>query len=180
MTAKEFKIRVLPISNKLLRFAVQMLKNEEEAKDLVQDVFLKLWQKRDELEKLDNIEWYAMRMVRNACLDYIRLNRSVSIEKKGLRLPAEGTVSPSDDLELSETAQLVRKLIRDLPELQGRIMWLRDIEQYDYDEIAEMTDLNANAIRVNLSRARKKVRDELLKHQNYGLEGNQHIAAEVF
>lgn len=180
MTAKDFKIQVLPVSNKLLRFAIQFLKDEEQAKDVVQDVFLKLWQKRDELEKIDSIEAFAMRMVRNRCLDIIRLNRSVPVEDTKIRHLHEEKTDPDLQMDLSETAQLVRNVITTLPELQKQVMWLRDIEQLEYEEIAEITEMEINTIRVNLSRARKKVRDELLKHQNYGIERGKNTVATIF
>jgi RNA polymerase sigma-70 factor (ECF subfamily) len=66
-----------------------------------------------------------------------------------------------------------------LPELQRTIIQLRDIEQLEYEEIAEATDMNVNTIRVNLSRARKKVRDEILKIQNYGITENKNIAEPI-
>lgn len=180
MTAKDFKNNILPISNKLLRFAIQYLKEEEQAKDVVQDVFLRLWQKRDELSNVENIEAFAMRMVRNRCLDLIRMNRSVPVEENKLRVLREEKSDPDREMDLSETAQLVKKAISNLPEIQQRVMWLRDIEQLEFDEIAKLTDIEVNALRVNLSRARKKVRDELIKHQNYGTEGRKNIAAEIF
>ncbi len=179
MTAKDFKTYVLPVNNKLLRFAIQFLKDDEQAKDVVQDVFLKLWQKRDELAKVDNIEAFAMRMVRNRCLDMIRMNRSFPVEDDKLRHSNEQKSDPDREMDLSETALLVRNVIRTLPEIQRQVMWLRDIEQMDYKEIAGITELEINALRVNLSRARKKVRDELLKHQNYGIERGENTAAKV-
>ncbi len=179
MLAKDFKTDVLPISNKLMRFALQILQNEEEAKDVLQDVFLKLWQKRDELSAIENLEAFAMRMMRNRCLDMIRARRTVSMEvvRKG-NLPDEESYD-SDHLEFADSASLVKRIIADLPNLQRTVIHLRDIEQLDYEEIAAATEMNVNAIRVNLSRARKKVRDEILKIQNYGITENKHIAAKV-
>ncbi|HBL78001.1 MAG: hypothetical protein A2W90_01155 [Bacteroidetes bacterium GWF2_42_66] len=180
MTAKDFKIHILPVSNKLLRFAIQFLKDDEQAKDVVQDVFLKLWQKREELAKVENVEAFAMRMVRNRCLDMIRLNRSVPVEDDKIRRLNDGKSDPDREMDLSETALLVRNAIEKLPEVQRQVMWLRDIEQMEYEEIAGITEMEINALRVNLSRARKKVRDELLKHQNYGIERGENTAAKVF
>lgn len=179
MTAKDFKIQVLPLSNKLLRFAIQFLKDEEQAKDVVQDVFLKLWQKREELAKVENIEAFAMRMTRNRCLDMIRSNRSVPVEDTKIRHLSEERLDPDREMDLSEAAQLVRNVIGTLPELQRQVIWLRDIEQLDYEEIVGITEIEVNALRVNLSRARKKVRDELLKHQNYGIERGENTAAKI-
>jgi RNA polymerase sigma-70 factor (family 1) len=163
MVARDFKTRVLPVSKKLLRFATHFLKDEDEARDVVQDVFLKLWQKRDSLNEIENIEAFAMRMTRNRCLDIVRANRVVPIDAETDRKMKEETVDVHEQVELSESAMQIRKLINELPDLQRTVMLLRDIEQLEYEEIAERTDLKVNAIRVNLSRARKKVRDEFLK-----------------
>jgi RNA polymerase sigma-70 factor (family 1) len=179
MLARNFKTDVLPIHNKLLRFALQILQNEEEAKDVLQDIFLKLWQKRDELGKVENLEAFAIRMTRNRCLDLIRSRRTISLEvvKKINRAVEDST--DTDYLENTETAGLVKRIIAELPDLQRTIIHLRDIEQLEYEEIAEATGMNVNAIRVNLSRARKKVRDEILKIQNYGITENSNIASKV-
>jgi RNA polymerase sigma-70 factor (ECF subfamily) len=176
MLARDFKTDVLPIHNKLLRFALQILQNEEEAKDVLQDIFLKLWQKRDELGKVENLEAFAIRMTRNRCLDLIRTRRTVSMElvKKNNRMEEDS--SDTDYLENTEMAALVKRIISELPDLQRTVIHLRDIEQLEYEEIAEATELNVNAIRVNLSRARKKVRDEILKIQNYGITENTYSA----
>jgi len=163
MVARDFKTRVLPVSKKLLRFATHFLKDEDDARDVVQDVFLKLWQKRDSLNEIENIEAFAMRMTRNRCLDIVRANRVVPIDAETDRKMKEETVDVHEQVELSESAMQIRKLINELPDLQRTVMLLRDIEQLEYEEIAERTDLKVNAIRVNLSRARKKVRDEFLK-----------------
>jgi len=179
MLARDFKTDVLPISNKLLQFALQILQNEEEAKDVLQDIFLKLWQKRDELSKVENLEAFAIRMIRNRCLDVIRSRRTVSMEVvKKTRFPDEN-YSDTDQLESADTASLVKRIIAGLPDLQRTIIQLRDIEQLEYEEIAEITELNVNAIRVNLSRARKKVRDEILKIHNYGITENKNTASKV-
>ena len=179
MLARDFKTEVLPISNKLLRFANQILQDEEEAKDVLQDVFLKLWQKRDELEKVENLEAFAYRMTRNRCLDLIRSRRTISIEtmKKG-KFPDEES-SDTDYLDLTNSVDRIKRIIADLPDLQRTIIHLRDIDQLEFEEIAEATQMNVNAIRVNLSRARKKVRDEILKIQNYGITENTYTASKV-
>lgn len=180
MLARDFKTDVLPISNKLLRFAFQILQNEEEAKDVLQDIFLKLWQKRDELGKVENIEAFAMRMTRNRCLDVIKARRTVSVELvKKHQLHDEESLE-SDYLENADSVGLIKRIIAELPDLQRTIIHLRDIEQLEYEEIEEATGINVNAIRVNLSRARKKVRDEILKIQNYGITENKQFAAKVF
>ncbi|MFV0268332.1 MAG: RNA polymerase sigma factor [Draconibacterium sp.] len=154
---------VLPVSKKLLRFATHFLKDEDLARDVVQDVFLKLWQKRGTLCEIKNIEAFAMRMTRNHCIDIARANRVVPIDADTDQKLKEETVDVHSKVELSESAEQIRRLIDRLPGLQRKVMYLRDIEELSYDEIADTTGLQVNAIRVNLSRARKKVRDEFLK-----------------
>lgn len=168
MVASDFKIKVLPVSKKLFRSALLILRNEEEARDVVQDVFLKLWQKRGELELVDNVEAFAMRMTRNRCIDVMRANRYVSIDREAGRMLKEEPDDITPDMEVSETAGRIKKLIEELPETQRQVMQLRDIEQLEYEEIAGITGLQVNAIRVNLSRARKRVRDEFLKMNSDG------------
>lgn len=163
MVARDFKTSVLPVSKKLLRFATHFLKDEDLARDVVQDVFLKLWQKREMLAEIENMEAFAMRMTRNHCIDIVRANRVVPIDADTDRKLKEETVDVHSKVELSESAGQIRRLIDRLPDLQRNVMHMRDIEQLSYDEIADITGLQVNAIRVNLSRARKKVRDEFLK-----------------
>lgn len=179
MIARDFKTNILPVSKKLLRFAVHFLKDEDDAKDVVQDVFLKLWQKRDELEKIENVEAFAMRMTRNRCLDVLRANKTIGINAETDRKMKEETVDVHKQVEFTEAANQIKKLINQLPDLQRTVMYLRDIEQLSYEEIAETTELQLNAIRVNLSRARKKVRDEFLKPNEDGNQRNSKITAEI-
>jgi len=145
----------------------------------VQDVFLKLWQKRDELEKIENVEAYAMQMTRNRCLDVIRANKTIPINAETDRKLKEESVDVHLQIEFSESANQIKKLIDRLPDLQRTVMYMRDIEQLSYDEIAETTELQINAIRVNLSRARKKVRDEFLKLNHNGNQQNRKVTSEL-
>jgi RNA polymerase sigma factor (sigma-70 family) len=179
MLACEFKTYVLPLSSKLLRIAFQIIQNEEEAKDVLQDVFLKLWQKRNELNKVQNIEAFAVSLTRNRCLDVMRKRKAITIRNlKKDNIPYERGIE-TDNLEHTDSAGLVKRIIAGLPELQRTIIHLRDIELLEFEEIADIMKMEINAIRVNLSRARKKVRDEILKIQNYGIAENQHIAEKI-
>lgn len=180
MVTKDFKTRVLPISNKLHRFCTHFLKDEEIAKDVVQDLFLKLWQKREGLSEIENIEAFAMRMARNKCVDVIRANKTTSIEGETSRRLEEESIDVHSKFELSESAQRIKNLIKKLPDVQRLVMQLRDLEHYSYEEIAEASGLKVNAIRVNLSRARKKVRDEFIKLDNNESRQGKTITATLF
>lgn len=180
MVASDFKKKVLPVSRKILRYAGYMLNSEDESRDIVQDVFLKLWQKREELDKIENIEAYALRMTHNRCLDIIKSNRHLSIEKETGTKLKEADSDISLELELNESAAIIKKLIKRLPQVQRIVMELRDIDQMSYEEISNITNLSLNTIRVNLSRARKRVRDEFLKINSDGKDRGKTIAAALF
>jgi RNA polymerase sigma-70 factor (ECF subfamily) len=180
MQTIDFKTKVLPMSGRMMRFADQFLKDGDEAKDVVQDIFLKLWQMRDDLSKIDNLDAFAMKMIRNRCLDLIRARRVVSIDEGTERKLNRELVEERDELELTDTAGRIRALIGRLPEQQQAVMYMRDIENQEYDEIAMVTGMNTNAIRVNLSRARKKVREELVKIWENENERSKNIVAKIF
>jgi RNA polymerase sigma-70 factor (ECF subfamily) len=160
MNLEEFKIQVIPLKNKLYRFAKRFLANAEEAEDMVQEVFIKLWNRRDKLDEYRSVEAIAMVTTRNLCFD--KLKRRKINEEKIKNLKDEMTESQLDQkTDLSDIIHKIYQIIQTLPEQQRSIIQLRDIEGYDFKEIAELLDMNENAVRVNLSRARKKIRESL-------------------
>ena len=171
MTTEEFKSEVLPIKNKLYRFALRILGDREEAQDIVQEIFVRLWSKRDKLREYRSLEAFAMTMTRNLCLDKIK---SPSSRKETFDESTAMTDSrnPYTSTELSDTMKMVRMAMQALPEQQRMVIHLRDIEGCDFDEIAEVTGMSLNNVRVNLSRARKKIRDTLIKIHNYEFSKN--------
>jgi RNA polymerase sigma factor (sigma-70 family) len=132
MVTSDFKKKVLPVSRKLLRYAVHMLNNEDKGRDIVQDVFLKLWYKRAELDNIENIEAYAMKMTHNRCLDIIKSNRMVSIEQEPCIQLKTDDSDIALKLELSESAVIIKNLVKKLPEIQRTVMELRDIDQHRF------------------------------------------------
>jgi RNA polymerase sigma factor (sigma-70 family) len=171
MNPEEFKIQVLPLKHKLFRLSLRMLGDREEAEDSVQDAMIKLWTRREDLKNYSSIEAFAMTMTKNICLDRIR-SKSFQAERLTDRQASLLQHDPGDVVEMNDYAGFVRRIIEDLPEQQKAIMHMRDIEGLEYERIAEVLDLNINAIRVNLSRARKRVRDMILKIQGYELARN--------
>jgi RNA polymerase sigma-70 factor, ECF subfamily len=166
MDIEEFKREVLPVKNKLYRFALRMLNSTVEAEDIVQDVFLKLWSAKDKLDEYRSIEAFAVVMTRNLCLDRLK-----SPKRKTNEI-IEPDIKFSDNtadkkLEMKESVTYIKKIIDQLPLLQRTIIHLRDIEGYEFEEITQVTKLSLNAVRVNLSRARKTVREELVKNRSY-------------
>lgn len=171
MTIEEFNKEVLPVKNKLYRFALRFLENDEDARDVVQEILLRLWSKKERLHEYKSIEAFAMTMTRNYCLDRLRSPAS-KMEMLDEVNEMKDLKTPYRDAELSDSMRFVRMAMEALPEQQKTVIHLRDVEGCDFDEIAEITGLSLNNIRVSLSRARKKIRDTLVKLHNYEFSKN--------
>ncbi|ADV44815.1 RNA polymerase sigma factor [Bacteroides helcogenes] len=161
MELKEFKITVLPLRAKLLNYARRLTYETEDAEDAVQEVLLKLWSRRLELEQFHSIEAFAMTLTHNICIDMWRSKRADILPLDTVQATTPGT--PERLLEIKDEIRLMQKIIDSLPPLQRSIMRMKDIEQYETEEIAQITGCGAEAIRSNLSRARKKVREIYLR-----------------
>lgn len=173
MNEKEFEITVLGFREKLFRVALRYMQNSDDAEDAVQDVVLKLWRMNSKLAQYDSIEALAMTMMRNRCIDILRKENKLS----DLSVVHIQKNSTSDEriIEARSEVEILHKVMQSLPEMQRIVLHLREIEQYEFEEIAEVLGIEVNAIRVNLSRARKKMRDELMKHRNYGLDRTREV-----
>jgi RNA polymerase sigma factor (sigma-70 family) len=180
MDAAEFKAKVIPLSGKLYHFARLLLKDHAEAEDSVQEIFLKLWKMRNELAEYTNLEAFAMRVTRNWCLDRLKAKKPVYIESyaRGYELYSE-VENPLRMLESTDQMATIRKHMQTLPEQQQTVIQLRDIEGYEFEEIAVIMGMNVNAIRVTLSRARNTIRELLIKIGNYGHPANQNPARQI-
>ena len=179
MRIDEFTEKVLPLSERLIRFAGSFLKEREDARDVVQDVLMALWEKRGELERIDLPGAFAMRMVRNRCLDRIKRGRLVPLSREAEARMASWSSAEEDHSEVRDTDVLVRRLMAGLPEQQRTVIHLRDVEQLEYEEMAIITGMIVNALRVCLSRARKQVREELLKIWEHEERRGKNMAREV-
>ncbi|RNI32496.1 sigma-70 family RNA polymerase sigma factor [Rufibacter immobilis] len=169
MDLQEFKTKVLPSKQKLYRLALFMLQNKEEAEDILQDVFLKLWTNKHKLHAYASIEAFAMSITKNLCLDKLKAKKNKQmVDVTDMELNS-GEQTPYQRYELADQVHKVQELVKELPEQQQLILHLRDVEGYSYEEVEQVTGMNVNAIRVTLSRARKSVRDGLLKMENYAL-----------
>ena len=145
-----------------MSYARKLTDEPEDAEDAVQEVLLKLWNKRLELEQYRSIEAFAMTLTHNICIDMWRCKRNDTLSLDIVQA-ASPTGTPERLLEIKDEIHLMHEIIDSLPNLQRTIMRMKDIEGYETDEIAEITGCGPEAIRSNLSRARKKVRDVYLR-----------------
>jgi RNA polymerase sigma factor (sigma-70 family) len=170
MNLEAFQNQVLPVKNKLFRFALKFLGNEDEAKDIVQEVFIRVWNGREQMEQVQNWEAWCMRITRNLSLDRIRsLTRKQTQPIEESFEVHQEAMTPYESTEIQESMQKINQFIAALPEKQRQVIHLRDVEGYSYNEICDILELDMNQVKVNLFRARNAVREKLMKINAYGL-----------
>jgi RNA polymerase sigma-70 factor (ECF subfamily) len=169
MNEIEFLRITAPFKDKVFRLAKRLLISTEEAEDATQEILSKLWIKSENLFKFNSVEAFAMTMTKNYCLDQLKSKRAQNVKishdnytDKAPRL--DKVVEDGDSLNW------VEKIINQLPEQQKMLIQMRDIEQYEFEEIAKILQMNEIAIRVALSRARKTIRENMTKIHSYGIE----------
>jgi RNA polymerase sigma-70 factor (ECF subfamily) len=176
MDAAQFKSQVLPLGRRLLHFAHMLLRDAGEAQDAVQEVYLRLWKIRDSLENYNSLEAFALKVTRNWCLDRLKARKPVYIENYSNGYDrSTDEISPYLLLENRDKAGILDSLMEKLPEQQRIILQLRDLEGLEFEQIAEVMEMSLNAIRVNLSRARTRLKEEFLKfetHENRTTKNN--------
>ena len=161
MQASEFKQLFLPCHRKLFSVAYRLMGNAQAAEDMVQETFLKLWMQRDKIERVDNPEAYSITVLRRLFYDRMRTGHLQEVDKDVGSLQVTSSQNISRQLEAADEYQRVRQLISHLPELQGRIMLMRDVEDRSFEEISIEIGLTEVNIRSILSRARKKIREQI-------------------
>lgn len=162
MTHAIFKETVFCLKDEMYRFAKRFVMSSDEAEDVVQDLMMKFWQKREELAAFGNLKSYAMKSVKNECLNRLK-HHDV---KMGF---ADFQIHRSElyQIETNNLKDQILGFIRQLPEKQKAVIHLKDVEEYDISEIAEMMEMEENAVRVNLMRARQKIKEQITQLMNY-------------
>jgi RNA polymerase sigma factor (sigma-70 family) len=168
MNQSEFMQIITPFKDKLFRLAKRLLVSTEEAEDATQEVLFKLWNKNEGLGQYNSVEALAMTMTKNYCLDQLKSKRAGNLKIvhsnfTDREAPLQQKIEDCDSWEWAE------KIISGLPEQQKLIVQMRDIEQYEFAEIAAVLEMQETAIRVALSRARKTIRENMIKTHRYGI-----------
>lgn len=168
MTQLEFVALVNPFKDKVFRLARRILTSVEEAQDVSQEILMRLWNKREQLCEYKSVEAFAMTMTKNYCLDQLKSKRASNLKIDSLEF-SENRSKLEDEIENKDSLNWVEKFIEVLPVQQKIIIQMRDIEGYEFEQMAEILEMNETAIRVALSRARKSIRESMLKTHSYGI-----------
>jgi len=164
MTSEDFKKQYLPYAEKLYALAFRFLRNQDEASDAVQDTFVKLWSKRNDLD-IQNNEAFCTTIVKNICLDMLRKRRKTELLADAEKIETEKNISKQ--IEIHYDWVQMQNLIKQLPKIQQQLIVLRHVKEYSMADIAEKTGLSEANVRTTLSRARKLLREEFEKLNNY-------------
>ena len=162
MNQETFKNTVFSHKDEMFRFAKSFLVSSDEAQDLVQDLMLKFWQKKDELASFSNLKSYLLKSVRNECLNRLK-HETVKMGFADLQMHRSELYTA----EHNNLKEEILKLISNLPEKQKAVIHLKDVEEYEMKEIAEMLEMEENAVRVNLMRARQKIKEQITQLMHY-------------
>jgi RNA polymerase sigma-70 factor (ECF subfamily) len=169
MTQEAFVSLLKSLQERLFRTAYRMLHSEEDAKDVLQDVFMKLWSRREDLEKCKNVEAWCLTVTRNTVLDKIKHKKYrasdvlSTVNENSETLAVSGT-----SLDTKDIADKTRAIINQLPEKQRSLIHLRDIEGLTYDMIADVMEMSISKVKIGLYRARKSIREKINKMISYG------------
>jgi RNA polymerase sigma-70 factor (ECF subfamily) len=171
MNIQDFNIKVYPLKDKIYRLARRMLEQNEEAEDLVQEVFIRMWKIHEKLDEYRSLEALAMITAKNLCLDKLKARKfpveNWNDQRQFIEKIAQETPPDHSDLLLG-----VKEAMNTLPEQSRMIVHLRDIEGYEFEEIAEVMGMQENAVRVALSRARKRIREIMINDKSYEYQRN--------
>lgn len=162
MTRETFEELFLPVSRNLYRYAYRLLSDREEAEDAVQEVYARLWSMRKGLDKYRSKEALAITVTRNYCLDLIRSKqRHIRYDYRAESDTREGDPDPQGIIERKEIYRRVIRAIDNIPEQYRIAVLMKDIEGHEIEDIARELGINPSTLRVNLSRGRKMVRNQL-------------------
>ena len=159
MTEQEYNNCVRTWSDNVYRFILKNLRHEEDARDVVQSAFEKLWRHRDEVDGT-RAKSYLFTVAYHQMIDHIRKVKRISLHEE---FPETAQVQSITQHGLKKV--LERALDR-LGETHRSLVLLKDYEGYSYEEIGQITGLNASQVKVYLHRARLQLKDYLVKVEN--------------
>lgn len=143
--------------SRLCVFAYGFLQNENDAEEIVQNVMLKLWEQKDKINEIENMQAYLFRSVKNQCLNFIKRNKLADVYKieawKELKDLEEQTMSSTTEADNETQIKQLKSLIETLPERCQEVLRMSKFEGLKNKEIAEELDISLKAVEANISRA---------------------------
>jgi RNA polymerase sigma-70 factor (ECF subfamily) len=164
MSIEVFQERILPMKDKLFRFAMRLLQDVQEAEDVIQDVMAGIWVRREEWGQWKSLEAYCMTATKNQCIDRIRKHRNRRQREKSIPT-AGGVQDPLEKMMYKEMTGRVRQIMAALPENQQLVMHLREVEGFSYNEIAEVLNISLDQVKVNLFRGRHAIKNTIIMEE---------------
>ena len=169
MNAEQYEAVFYKMKDKLYRYALRFVRDSEAAEDVVQDVMYKLWQKRQEVDEIENLEAWLMVLTRNRSLDVLRKDKGNNVNIDEAYTVSDSAPIPDKQMENADLMTQLNSCLQQLPEKQRTVFHLREIEQMSYDEICQMTGFNLDDVKVSLFRARKHIQRMLSRINTFGL-----------
>lgn len=173
MSDQIFNQQILPAKDKMFRFAFRLLYSAnagaEDARDVVQDALLKIWDQKEKLKQVNNPEAWCMQITKNLCIDRLRALKVRQNAVQQLTRAEEQVVHQEHHETEAQTASMneIKKMINELPKKYKMVIHLREVEGFTYQEIAEITEWKMSEVKVNLFRARKKLKEQLMNSKVY-------------
>lgn len=159
MTEKNYNDCVTQYADKVFRFIVKNLKHEEDARDIVQTAFEKMWRNREQVEN-DKAKSYLFTVAYNQMIDHIRKNKRIVLNEEFKEESKIGYQTSNN------TKQVLMEALSRLNETQKSLIMLKDYEGYNYEEIGKIMNLNESQVKVYLHRARLALKAYLVKPEN--------------
>lgn len=170
MRTIDFRQDLLPLKDRLFRLALRITLSREEAEDITQDTLLRVWEQRDSLTDIRSLEAYVLTIGHRLAIDRTRRaeTSNLSIEEAEVDAP-DSSPDAQEQLEHKERLRRVHEVFNSLPPPQRTVIQLRDIEGKSYRDIADITGLTEDNVKVTLHRARQAVKQEILRTNPNGL-----------
>ena len=164
----DFRNDILPLKNQLYRLALRITLDSAEAEDIVQDTLIKVWNKRDDWDHIDNIEAFCLTICRNLSLDSVKRqsHRNVSLEDAPTDSP-DSNANPSQQSIANDQLAIVRHIVDALPEKQRSCIQLRDFEGMSYKDIATILSMTEEQVKINIFRGRQTIKSRIESLNNF-------------
>ncbi len=149
----------------LCRFAVGYVKDHEAAKEIVQDAFVNLWEKRDTIDLSKSVKSYLSTTVRNKCLNYLRDNKKFSGDLLALEnLPQDASYEQADKLTETELRDRIDRAVNELPEKCREIFKMSRFQHMKYQQIADQLRISVKTVETQMSKALQHMRLRLAEY----------------